>query len=81
MLEGEYLELVNDLKSRFEEKDAEVKKVVERNDELQKIVISCYGYIRILDYMAENAEIDFEIKGMIEILRSYLSNSYDELIN
>ena len=81
MLEGEYLELVNDLKTRFEEKDAEVQKVIEKNEQLEKVVISCYGFIRIMDYLASDTEIDFEIKGMIDILRSYLSNEYDQIIN
>lgn len=81
MLEGEYLELVNDLKTRFDEKDAEVKKVLERIENLEKTVISAYGFIRIMDFLATDTEIDFEIKGMIDILRSYLSNEYDNIIN
>jgi hypothetical protein len=81
MLEGEYLELVNDLKARFEEKDSEVKKVLERNEQLQKTILSCYGFIRIMDFMASNSDIDFEVKAMIDILRSYLSDEYDNIID
>ena len=77
MLEGEYLELVNDLKVKFDEKEKELDKIKNENEELKKVLISSYGFIRIMDMNADNTEIDFEIKGMISIIRTYLSNMYD----
>jgi len=77
MLEGEYLELVNDLKVKFDEKEKELDKIKNENEELKKVLISSYGFIRIMDMNADNTEVDFEIKGMISIIRTYLSNMYD----
>ena len=77
MLEGEYLELVNQLKEQFNEKDKEVTKMQEEVAELKKCIISAYVFIRIVDMVSEHAELDYEVKNMIEILRTYLSDSYD----
>ncbi len=77
MLEGEYLELVNQLKDQFNEKDKEVIKMQEEVAELKKCIISAYGFIRIVDMVSEHTELDYEVKNMIEILRTYLSDSYD----
>lgn len=77
MLEGEYLELVNQLKEQFNEKDKEVQQIKEENAELKKCIISAYGFIRIIDMVSAHAELDYEIKNMIEIIRTFLSDSYD----
>lgn len=81
MLEGEYLELVDDLKKKFDEKEKEMEALKEENTELKKVLISAYGYIRILDYFAENADLDLQIKEMIDYLRSYLSDSFDNFFS
>lgn len=81
MLEQEYLELVNQLKDQFEEKEKIMDRLKEQNEELKKIIISAYGFVRIMDYFASDTEMDFEIKGMIDILRGYLSNEYDEIFS
>ena len=78
MLEGEYLELVNDLKCKFDEKDREVLRTSEINKELKKIILSVYGFIRVMDH---NTNVDFEVREMVEILRSYLSDVYDDLFD
>jgi len=79
MLEGEYLELVDDLKKKFEEKEKEVALYKEETDELKKMFYSCYGYIRVLDYVADENECSSELKGLIGVLRSYLSDQRDIL--
>ena len=79
MLEGEYLELVDDLKKRFDEKEKEMEAIKEENNELKKVFISAYGFIRIIDYFSENGDIDLQVKEMIESLRTYLSNTFDNL--
>jgi hypothetical protein len=82
MIEGEYLELVNQLKEDFDKKDKEVLKIKEDNTRLKKELMSIYGYIRILDYMADSTfDMDFELKGLIDVLRSYTSNLFDELFD
>lgn len=77
MLEGEYLELVNDLKKRFDEKEKEMEKIKQENEELKKIFISAYGMIRVIDVMCDNNDIDFEIKNLISCIRSYLSDNFE----
>ena len=77
MLEGEYLELVNQLKEQFDIKEKEVTKMQDQIAELKKCIISAYGFIRIIDMVSEHAELDYEVKNMIEILRTFLSDSYD----
>lgn len=79
MLEGEYLELVDDLKKKFDEKEKEMDAIKEENNELKKVFISAYGFIRIIDYFADNGDVDLQIKEMIESLRTYLSNTFDNL--
>ena len=82
MLEGEYLEMVNDLRDRFEEKDKEMEKIKEQNSRLKKDLISAFGFVRILDYFScEVHDVDYEIKSLIDVLRSYLSSTYDEIIS
>ena len=76
MLEGEYLELVNQLKEQFDIKEKEVTKMQDEIAELKKCIISAYGFIRIIDMVSEHAELDYEVKNMIEILRTFLSDSY-----
>lgn len=77
MLEGEYLELVNQLKEQFDIKEKELTKMQDEIAELKKCIISAYGFIRIIDMVSEHAELDYEVKNMIEILRTFLSDSYD----
>ena len=43
------------------------------------VFISAYGFIRIIDYFADNGDVDLQIKEMIESLRTYLSNTFDNL--
>jgi len=80
MNEQEIIEMGETLKKRFE--DLELREEISLNEvkELKKVVISSYGFIRILDMTIEsNADTPFEIKGLIEVLRSYLSNEIDSL--
>jgi len=80
MTEGEYLEMANQLKESFDKKEKEMITINNENEELKKNLISVYGYVRILDYVVSSSnEIDFELKGMIDILRGFLSDLYDDL--
>ena len=76
MLEGEYLEMVNHLKEKFDEKDKEVEKVKERYKDVVKDFLSVYGYVRLID-MAD----DMEREGLIELLRGFLSERFDEIFS
>lgn len=82
MNEGEYLEMANQLKESFDEKDKEMIKIKKENELLKKNLLSVYGYVRILDYISTASdEIDFELRGMIDILRGFLSDLYDDFFN
>ena len=77
MLEGQYLELCNELQQKFDEKEIELERLKEKVDSLKKTFFSIYGFIRIVN----NTNLDDgEIDSLIDILRSYCSDIYDEMI-
>tara|TARA_Y100000004_G_scaffold139039_1_gene157796 strand:- start:644 stop:880 length:237 start_codon:yes stop_codon:yes gene_type:complete len=75
MLEGEYLEMVNNLKEKFDEKDKEVEKIKDLYKDVVKDFLSVYGYVRLID-MCD----DMEREGLIEILRGFLSERFEEIV-
>ena len=73
--EQEYLDMTNHLKELYNVKDKELEKVKELNLDLKKIILSCYGSIRLLDQNFHNLLLDSECNQyIIESLRSYLSD-------
>jgi len=81
MLEGEYLELVDDLKKKFEKKEEEINVIKERISYLEKDLLTAFGMIRIIDYFCSSTDTDEELKVLISSLRTYLSECYDNLNN
>ena len=77
MLEGEYLELCDQLKEKYDLMEKENEKIKQQQETLLKELISCYGMIRIIDNLTEQSFIDAHVKTMIEILRSHLSDIFD----
>jgi hypothetical protein len=77
MLEGQYLELCNDLQEKFNEKERELQRVKEQSNMLKKTFLSIYGFIRIVN--SSNLD-EGEIDSLLDILRSYCSDIYDEII-
>jgi len=75
MLEQEYLELTNQLKESFDEKDREVEQIQEKLTEMKKIFISAYGFVRVM------SEVDdwSEKEALIQLLRSYLSEHFENI--
>ena len=63
--ENDVLQLASCFKDIVEEKDLEIH-------DLKKIIISVYGFVRIID-ITENYEL-------IETLRTYISEEMDNLI-
>ncbi len=79
--ENEYLELANDAQQRFNELDRKMKSKENGIKEIKKELISCYGYVRILDNLYQNQdETDPNIGLMIEVLREFLSQFTEEQI-
>lgn len=81
MLEGEYLELVDDLKKRFEKKEEEMNGMKERISYLEKDLLTAFGMVRLIDYFCSLSDTDDELKVLISSLRTYLSECYDNLNN
>ena len=73
--ENDYLEMTNHLKSIYDIKEKELSIVKEDNLDLKKVVMSCYGCIRLLDQNYHNILLDDSCNQLIiESLRSYLSD-------
>jgi hypothetical protein len=81
MLEGEYLELVNQLKEQHEEKNREVDKIKEQFKDCKKALMSAFGMVRVLDEMLRGTEVEEEIVILVSVLRTFLSYRYDEFID
>lgn len=77
MLEGEYLELCDQLKEKYEKHQIEMNLMKIKNKQLIKELITSYGMIRLIDNLTEETMIEMQIKIMIESLRSHLSNIFD----
>ena len=80
MLEGEYLELVNQLKEQHEEKDREVDKIKEQFKDCKKALMSAFGMSRVLDEIVRGSDVDEEIALLSSVIRTFLSYRYDEFI-
>jgi len=74
MTDGEMLEMSNHLKELYDTKEKELEKFKEENLQLKKVILSCYGVVRLLDQQSNNILLDPETNSyMVEALRSYLS--------
>lgn len=81
MNEGEYLEMVNQLKKKYDENELRVKEVRENYELLVKEVVSVYGVFRLIDKLIDyEQEIDTEIRVLCSALRSQLSELYEEIV-
>tara|TARA_R100001086_G_C11751391_1_gene235469 strand:+ start:62 stop:319 length:258 start_codon:yes stop_codon:yes gene_type:complete len=78
MTEGEYLELANQLKESFDEKDKQVDLLLKENEELKKNFISVYGMLRVIDYYSQGNIDDQVVITLIETARGYASSVLDE---
>jgi hypothetical protein len=75
--DNDYLEQMNHLQELFNKKDKEVLEVLEKYKDTLKELITCYGVIRLLDNQLEDAPL--EIKCISELLRTQLSNFFDDI--
>jgi hypothetical protein len=78
MTEGEYLELANQLKESFDEKDKQVEILLSQNEEIKKDFISLYGMLRVLNYYADG-NVDEPILTLIESARGFASSIIDNI--
>lgn len=82
MLEGEYLELCNDLKSKYDEITNKLDRIESRELDMKKDLITAYGVVRMLDNLISTSHVpyDNEVVTIVECLRGCLSNSMDSHI-
>jgi|TARA_E500000318_G_C3540410_1_gene204383 predicted AAA+ superfamily ATPase len=81
MLEGEYIELTNQLKKKFDENEATVNKLKAILDEVRKSIFCFYGLARALDNLIDDDDdAILEVKTISSILRHELSDSVNKMI-
>ena len=82
MLEQEYLEMVNQLKDKYDEITDKLDRIELQELDMKKDFISCYGVVRMLDNLISNSHIgyDNEVVTIVEVLRGLLSNYMDRHI-
>ena len=82
MLEGEYLELCNDLKTKYDEITDKLDRIELLELDMKKDLITAYGVVRMLDNLISNSHIpyDNEVVTIVEVLRGLLSNCMDRHI-
>ena len=73
--EQDYLEMASHFKEVLEKKEIEIKGLEEEILEHKKMIITTYGVFRILDeYFSVAGNIPFDVVGVVELLRGYLSD-------
>ena len=74
-----YLEMVGQLKDKFDEVEQKLDTIEKRDKQLRKDFITAYGTIRFLDHLISNSPVGFddEVVIMVEVLRGFLSDCVD----
>lgn len=82
MNEGEYLEMVNQLKEKYDEIEEKMATVARLETVIKKDLITAYGVVRLVDHLLDTNPIgyDNEMVVLIEMLRGVLSDSVDKHI-
>jgi len=78
--EAEYIDLMNDLKEKYDAFQKE--KTILKNEilEYKKSLITVYGVIRLVDDIFENVDMPSFIKDLISSIRTYLSNEIELIL-
>tara|TARA_R110002167_G_scaffold346148_2_gene556672 strand:+ start:426 stop:692 length:267 start_codon:yes stop_codon:yes gene_type:complete len=81
-MEGEYLELVNQLKLKYDDVEEKLISIENKDKKMKKDLMTAYGVVRLLDSMIDNAVVgyDNEIIVLVECLRGILSDSIDRYV-
>jgi len=79
MLEGEYLDMANQLKDKYDQITQKLDRIELLEIQLKKDFMTAYGVVRLLDQLIANSLVpyDNEIITLIEVLRGLLSNCID----
>ena len=81
-MEQEYLELVAQLKCKYDEITSKLDKVELMEIDMKKDMMTAYGVVRLLDHLISNSLVgyDNEIITIVEVLRGLLSDCMDKHI-
>tara|TARA_R110000823_G_scaffold58808_1_gene141893 strand:- start:575 stop:823 length:249 start_codon:yes stop_codon:yes gene_type:complete len=74
MLENDYLELVNQLKTKFDELELKEKQHTIKLNEMTKKMAVAYGAVRIVDEMTIDCQLPQVMEFLISICRGTLSD-------
>ena len=82
LLEGEYLEMVAQLKDRYDEITAKLDRIELLELDMKKDLITAYGVVRMLDHLISTSHIpyDNEVITIVEVLRGLMSDTMDRHI-
>ena len=80
MTEQEYLDMAKHFKEELEKKDLMLRCQQVAIEDLKKILMTAYGFVRVIDHFSTEEEIAGECKETFELLRGYLSMMLDEYI-
>tara|TARA_R110000796_G_scaffold20528_4_gene61045 strand:+ start:909 stop:1163 length:255 start_codon:yes stop_codon:yes gene_type:complete len=82
MMEQDYLDLVNQLKLKYDEIEAKMNSIERLEKIIKKDLITAYGVSRLLDHLIDTNPVgyDNEIVVLVEMLRGVLSDSVDKHI-
>mgnify|MGYP003653296892 FL=1 len=82
MNEGDYLDMVNQLKVKYDEVEYKMDSILRMEKIIKKDIIVAYGVARLLDHLMDTSVVpyDNEIIVLIEMLRGILSDSIDKHI-
>ena len=77
-----YLDMVNQLKLKYEEITSKLESIERRDKELRKDFMTAYGTVRLLDHLISSSPVGFddEVVIMVEVLRGFLSDCVDNHI-
>ena len=79
MMEQEYLEMVQQLKEKYDMITSKLDKIELMELDMKKDMISTYGVVRMLDHLISTSHIgyDNEVMTIVEVLRGMLSDMMD----
>ena len=82
MMEQDYLEMVNQLKEKYDMITNKLDKIESMELDMKKDLMSAYGVVRMLDHLISNSMVpyDNEIMVIVEVLRGMLSDMMDRHI-
>jgi len=81
MTEQMYLDMVDQLKEKYDLNEYLMKKMEIRLTEIKKELCSAYGLVRVLDNMIGKCYgVDGDIITLSESLRGHLSSVFEEMI-